>query len=199
MRDHTDQELQGRLSLIENMLVEGRRMTESWGWTFILWGAAYYVAIAWSAWKNSPWAWPVTMFIGIVVTVIGASVKTTGDFETTMGRAIGSIWTALGISMFVLFFFLGFTGRLNDHHLFVAVISAVLGLANGASGLILRWKVQLACAVVWWVATVASCFGSDAQSQTVFLIAIFLGQIAFGAYGMFLDSQQRKRRVPAHG
>jgi hypothetical protein len=198
MRDDTsDRELQGRLSLIENMLLEGRRLTESWGWTFVLWGAAYYVALAWSAWMKTAWAWPVTMFIGIVVTVIVASVKTSGHFETTVGRAIGSIWAALGMSMFVLFLSLGLTGRLNDHHLFVAAISALLGLANGASGLILRWKLQLACAIVWWVATVASCFGTNAQSTIVFLIAIFLGQIAFGVYGMFVDSQ-RKRRIPAH-
>ena len=40
-----EQELKDRLSLIESMIAEGRRNTESWGWTFVLWGVAYYVAI----------------------------------------------------------------------------------------------------------------------------------------------------------
>ncbi len=43
-------ELKDRLNLIETMIAEGRRTTESWGWVFVLWGVAYYVAIAWSAW-----------------------------------------------------------------------------------------------------------------------------------------------------
>ena len=82
---------------------------------------------------------------------------------------------------------------------FVAVISAILGMANGASALILRWKVQFACAGVWWVAAVTTCFGTDAQSLSVFLVAIFLCQIVFGIYGMIAEARQRKQRGPAHG
>lgn len=42
------QELKERLALIEQMMTAGRKSTESWGWTFVLWGLAYYVAIGWS-------------------------------------------------------------------------------------------------------------------------------------------------------
>ena len=42
-----EQDLKDRLSLIESMIAEGRRTTESWGWTFLLWGVAYYIAIGW--------------------------------------------------------------------------------------------------------------------------------------------------------
>ncbi len=197
--DHTtEQELKDRLSLIERMIAEGRRNTESWGWMFVLWGVAYYLAIAWSAWGHSSWAWPVTVLIAVIVTVVIASSKAGNHPGTTLGRAIGSIWMALGISMFLLFLTLGVSGRLTDQHLFVAVISAMLGMANGASALILRWKAQIACAVVWWVAAVATCFGTDAQSMIVFLIAIFLCQIVFGIYGVIAEAQERKRRGPIH-
>ena len=198
MQDHTtEQELKDRLSLIESMIAEGRRNTESWGWTFVLWGIAYYLAIAWSAWNHSAWAWPVTIVIAVVVTFVVASLKAGNQPETTLGRAVGSIWIASGISMFLLFLALGLSGRLTDH-LFVAVISAILGMANGASALILRWKVQFACAVVWWVAAVTTCFGTDAQSMIVFLVAIFLCQIVFGIYGVIAEAQERKPRVPIH-
>ena len=101
--------------------------------------------------------------------------------------------------MFVLFLALGLSGRLSDQHFFVAVISGILGMANGASGLILRWKIQLACAVVWWVTVVvATCFASDTQSIIVFLGAIFLCQIVFGVYGMIAEVQVRKRRSLIH-
>ena len=63
------QELSDRLSLIESMIAEGRRTTESWGWTFVLWGVAYYVAILWATLGHSNWAWPVTMSAACVVIV----------------------------------------------------------------------------------------------------------------------------------
>jgi hypothetical protein len=199
MQDHiSEQELKERLSLIESMIAEGRRNTESWGWTFVLWGAAYYLALAWSAWGHSVWAWPAIILIAVMVTVVVPSLKAGHHPQTNLGRAIGSIWIALGISMFLLFLALGLSGRLADQHLFVAVISAILGMANRASALILRWKVQLACAVVWWVAAVATCFGSDAQSMIVFLVAIFLCQIVFGIYGVIAEGQEGKRRGPIH-
>jgi hypothetical protein len=199
MQDHTtEQELKDRLNLIESMIAEGRRHTESWGWTFVLWGVAYYIAIAWSAWGHSAWAWPATILIAVIVTFVIASLKTTDHPETTLGRAIGSLWIALGISMFVLFLALGLSGRLADQHVFVAVVSAILGMANGASALILRWKVQFACAVVWWTAAAASCFGTETQGLIAFLAAIFLCQIVFGIYGVLAEAQERKQRVAIH-
>jgi len=194
----TEQELKDRLNLIESMIAEGRRKTESWGWMFVLWGVFYYLAFAWSAWGHSTLAWPVTMVVAVVVTIVLASLKGGRRPETTLGRAIGSIWIALGISMFVLFLSLGVSGRLTDPHLFVAAMSAILGLANGASAMILRWRLQLACAVVWWAAAVVSCFGPDVQSLIVFLVAIFLCQIVFGIYGILAESQKRQHRDPVH-
>jgi hypothetical protein len=199
MHDHSsEQELKDRLSLIENMIAEGRRHTESWGWTFVLWGVAYYIALGWSTWGHSAWAWPATMLVAVIVTVVVASLRGGSHPETTLGRAIGSIWIALGISMFVVFLALGVSGRLTDQHLFLAVVSAILGMANGASALILRWKAQFACAVVWWVAAAATCFGTDAQSTIAFIVAIFLCQIVFGIYGTIAEAQERKRSAPIH-
>ncbi|HEY3454711.1 MAG TPA: hypothetical protein VGK64_08935 [Bryobacteraceae bacterium] len=199
MQDHiAEQELKDRLSLIESMIAEGRRNTESWGWAFVLWGIVYCVAIAWSGWGHSVWAWPITSLIGVIVTAVVAFLKAGNRPKTTLGRAIGSIWIALGISMFLLFPALGLSGRLTDLHLFVAVISAILGMANGASALILRWKLQFACALVWWAAAVASCFGADAQSTIVLLVAIFLGQIVFGIYCVIAEAQELKRRGRIH-
>src|SRR5207302_6625367 len=88
MHDHTtEQELKDRLSLIEHMIAEGRRNTESWGWAFVLWGVVYYLAIAWSAWGHRVWAWPVTILIAVIVTVVVASLKAGNHPETTLGRA----------------------------------------------------------------------------------------------------------------
>lgn len=199
MQDHTtEQELKERLSLIERMIAEGRRKTESWGWAFVLWGIVYFVAIAWSALDQNVWAWPTAVSIGVIITIVVASFKAGDHPKTTLARAIVSIWVAVGISMFLLFLTLSLTGRLTDQHLFAAVISAMLGIANGASALILRWKIQLVSAIVWWVAAVGTCFGTNAQSMTVFLLAIFFCQIVFGIYGMIAKAQPQEQRSPGN-
>ena len=199
MQDETStKDLRERLALIESMMTEGRRTTESWGWTFLLWGVAYYVAIAWASLGHSALAWPVTMVAAVIVTVAVVSMKASKRPETTMGRAVGAVWIALGISMFLLFLSLGITGKLKDAHVFLAVICAILGMANGTSALILRWKAQFACAIVWWAASVASCFGTENQVEIVFLVAIFFCQIVFGIYGMVAEARVRKMRGTAN-
>ncbi|HTZ73988.1 MAG TPA: hypothetical protein VMB47_08710 [Candidatus Aquilonibacter sp.] len=200
MSDHlSEQELRERLNLIESMIAEGRRHTQNWGWAFILWGVAYYVAMGWSAWSSSSWwAWPVTMVAAAGITIAIASSKAGDHPRTTLGRGVGSIWIASGVSMFVLFLALSMSGRLTDPRLFAAIASAMLGTANGASAILLRWRLQMGCAIVWWAAAVAVCFVTGTQSIVVFLLAIFLCQIVFGIYGAIAGAGKNKPRIPAH-
>ncbi len=186
-----EQELQERLKVIESMIAEGRRTTESWGWTFVLWGVAYYVAIAWATLRDSSLAWPVTMVAAGALTGILASRTAGRRPKTTVGRAMMAIWLAMGISTFALMLSLGVSGRL-DLHISVAIIGAMLGTANATSSIILRWKMQFACAVAWWASGVAACFTSDSMTSMVFLTAIFFCQILFGIYGMIAESRKHK-------
>jgi hypothetical protein len=188
-------ELKDRLSLIETMIAEGRRTTGSWGWTFVFWGLAYYVAIGWTAYNQWPWAWLVTMIGAWLIcwAIIRRQQKNQPQRRpgTTMGRAVFSVWIAMGVSLSLLLPALGFSGRFNQH-VFVAVVAAMMGFANGASGMIIRWKAQIATAFVWWAATVAACFGSDEQCTIVFLAAIFFCQIVFGIYAMSCEARARR-------
>ncbi len=191
-------ELKDRLSLIESMIAEGRRTTESWGWTFVLWGVAYYVAIAWDILGHNPWAWVITMTIAwllmMAILWYKAKQQTEKKPSTRAGRSISSIWTALGISMMLLFPAMGFSGRFTPQT-FVAVAGAMLGMTNAASSMILKWKAQLACAVVWWVAGAVACFTNVTQCTIVFLAAIFFGQIVFGIYAMICESRRRNQEA----
>jgi hypothetical protein len=199
MSNIEEQELKDRLSLIENMIAEGRRGTESWGWVFVLWGVAYYVAILWSStsflgpiWGRQYLAWPVTMTLTCVLTIVIGTRKQGTRPSTTISRAIAAMWMAMGISMFVLLLSLGLSGR-GDQQVFIAVIAAMLGTTNAASSFILRWKMQFACALVWWAAAGVSLFVNITQSSIVFLLAIFFCQIAFGVYGMIAEGRERKQ------
>lgn len=194
-----EQELKAQLNLIESMIAQGRRTTEHWSWAFVVWGLAYMAAIAWSAWGHSTaLAWPVTMVAAALLTWLIAKRDTEQRAETTLGRAVGAIWLATGITMFVVFPALGFTGHLPDPRIFIAVASAILGLANGASGILLRWGSQIACAVGWWAASVLSCLVTENQAVVVFLVAIFLCNIVFGIYAMTREARQRRARGAVH-
>jgi hypothetical protein len=193
-----EQELKDRLSLIEDMIAQGRRTTESWGWTFVLWGVAYYIAIAWATWGHSSLAWPVTMIVAGVLTGVLASRRASKSPETTIGRAMMAIWLGMGISTVLVMMALGISGRL-ELHIAVAVVGAMLGAANATSSIILKWKMQFVCAVVWWTAMVASLFGTDNQAGIEFLVAIFFCQIVFGIYGMVCESRKRSARGAARG
>jgi hypothetical protein len=203
-----DQELKDRLNLIENMIAEGRQSTESWGWTFVLWGIAYIVAIAWanlgapfstwSSWGHIGLAWPVTMIATVILTWIIGSRRSGPQAETTISRAISSIWIAMGISMFLLLLAVGISGKL-EQQIFVSVIAAMLATANAASSLILKWRAQFFCAAVWWSAAIASAFCTVTQSLIVFLLAIFFGQIVFGSYMMLSEARERKTRQQRSG
>lgn len=191
-------ELKDRLNLIESMIAEGRRSCEGYGWTFLLWGVAYYVAIAWSTLYHFGPAWPITMSIaGVVMGVIVWRMRSKNSSRpvTTISRAIWSIWSGVGISMFVILDAIGFSGRQTDWRISTAVASTLIGTANAASSLALRWKAQFACAVVWWATTVVCCLGTENQSSIAFLTAIFLGQIVFGIYLMIGEARARRQEA----
>jgi hypothetical protein len=205
MTDEMDgQDLAERVRLIESMMAEGRQRTARWGWTFVLWGVAYLIATAWSSglvggpvWAQRLLAWPVMMIAASIVMGVGISRMEKGQPATTLGRAIGATWMAMGISLFVVLMSLGLSGR-YDMHVFVAIIGGMLGVANMASATILKWKMQFACAAVWLASAVLACFGTEEQAGIAFLAATFFCQIVFGVYAMVLESQRRKQSGVVH-
>lgn len=198
MTTNDNLDLKAQLNLIETMMTEGRRSSESWGWSFLLWGVAYMIAATWATLGHSNWAWPVTMTAaGVLTGIVGARISR-GQPETTLGRAIGSIWKVMGVSLFAVLLGLGLSGH-YDIHVFMAIIGGMLAVANGISSLILKWKMQFVCALVWLAAGVAGSFGSDDQATIAFLAAVFFCQIVFGIYAMTLDARRRRQRNQLDG
>jgi hypothetical protein len=200
-----EQELRDRLSLIESMIAEGRRTTQSWGWIFVFWGVAYYFCIAGSVWMDhsSPVRnWTIgaiqILFFLIAAWRINASYqkrsKEISRPMSTLDRALFSIWGAAGISMAILIVSLGVGGRSNSN-LVVAIIGTLLGAASAASSMILKWKLQFACALVWWAMAVISCIGTTRQSFVGLLVANFFCQIVFGIYGMAREAGARRQEA----
>ena len=185
-------ELVERLKLIENMIAEGRCRQENWGWMFVVWGVAYYVAFFWSWLGEFEYAWPVTMLATAVLTSVLSRRKRGSRTTTTLGHAVGSIWTATGLSLFVVLCAMGYSGRSSNGHAMVAAFAGMLGLANAACSFTLRWRTQFFCALLWWAAAVAACYASAAVLLTVFLVAVFFGQIVFGGAMMLAEMRRSK-------
>jgi hypothetical protein len=95
----------------------------------------------------------------------------------------------MGTCLFVVMISLGFAGRL-DNHVSLAIAGSMLAVANGASSLILRWKMQFACALAWLGAAEVGCFGTGRQGLIAFLAAVFFCQIVFGIYAMISESRR---------
>jgi hypothetical protein len=133
---------------------------------------------------------------GVITGVVGTRISR-GHPETTLGRAVGSVWQVMGCTLFIVLFALSMSGH-NDIHVSMAIVGAMLAVANGTSSLILKWKMQFACALVWLGAGVAGCFGSGDQAGIAFLVAVFFCQILFGIYAMTLDARRRRQQEAIH-
>ncbi len=191
------QDVQERLALIESMMLEGRRKTEYWGWSFVLWGVAYLVAMGWSYMaKSGAWAWPVTMVAAGLITAAVSAVRQRGKPETTVGRGIGGVWSAVGCAIFLFCFSAAISGHL-EVHAFVGAVAAFLGVANFVSGTILRWRLQQVLACMWWTAGAAVFFMDPQNILITVIVCIFLGNICFGIYLMIRESRDKAKARPA--
>jgi hypothetical protein len=190
------------------MIAEGRRTTQRWGWIFVFWGVAYYICIAGSVWldhTSTARNWTIGVIQLLIFAVAAWRINAFYQKRSkeilwpigTLDRTLMSIWGATGISIAIVIVSLGYGGRSNSN-LVVAIIGTLLGLANAASGSILKWKAQLACAFIWWATAVIACLGTTRQSFIALLVANFLCQIVFGIYGMICEARERKlpRRRP---
>jgi len=190
----TQTELLSRLDLIESMVREGRRRTEYWGWNFVLWGAAYLIAIGWSHTSLKPQiAWPVTMIAAWILTMALAGRKKKGTPKTPISRAVGAIWIAVASAIFIFCFAAGSSGH-AEMHIFWTGIEILLGVANCASSLVLRWRAQFLMALVWWISAVATSFVSVQAIIPIVIADTFICLIGFGLYLMYCERRDRQRR-----
>jgi hypothetical protein len=189
-----EQEIGERIALIESMMREGRRRTEYWGWNFLLWGIAYLIAVGWSSFLPARMlAWPVTMIFAVLLTVMIARKRMRYEPKTERSRALGMVWTAMGCGIFVFAFPAAYSGHFEAHS-FMAAIEAMLGIAHVAAGSMLRWSTQIVVGALWWVAAIATCFvPTNNDVAYVFLAAVLVCNIGFGAYLMIRESRDKAR------
>lgn len=196
MDQQTDRDLMQRVELIEQMLAEGRRTTQYWGWVFLLWGLGQITALAIVWMTGKPMlAWGTTMTACGVITGIGVGYARRRQVKiTTVALAIGAVWWAIGISLCLV----GFLGMFSHNfgpvamHAMPVITLLLLGSANFTSGVILRWPLQLAIAIYFWVAATAMFYLPFKAVFWDYAIALLIGNVLFGLYLMVLESRQKR-------
>jgi hypothetical protein len=189
-----EREIGERIALIESMMREGRRRTEYWGWNFLLWGVAYLIAVGWSSFlPGRMLAWPITMILAVLLTVVIARRRMRHEPHTERSRALGMVWMAMGWGIFVFAFPAAYSGHFEAHS-FMAAIEAMLGIAHVAAGSMLRWSTQIVVGALWWVAAIATCFvpGNNGVAY-IFLAAVMVCNIGFGTYLMIREGRDKAR------
>lgn len=185
-----DNELKERVRLIETMIAEGRRDTESWAWAFILWGVGHLVAVLWSQQASGGLAWGVTMTsCGVVMGAVAARRATRpGRKSTALGRALGSVWASLGVSIALIAVVGSMSGAVTGPMIWI-VFFVLMGAASFSSGLILRWSPWTAMGILWWVAAAASMVATEEQLMALFIAMALVGEVGFG---IFLAIHERR-------
>ncbi len=194
-------ELLARLDVMEAMMQAGRRATQYCGWIFVLWGAAFMIATGWTLWLgHRNLAWPVTMVAAGVLSAVIGSQRRLKQPKTNTYHAISAIWIAVGTALFLYLFSISYSGYAEVHS-FWAALETLLGAANFASALILRWRIQILVALTWWTAAVASCFVSGHLLLPILMIATLLCQIGYGLYLLYCEHRDRRTSTTAvqHG
>ncbi len=184
----------GQLELIEQMILEGRRTTERWGWTFVLWGVGHAVALLLSELAGAPWAWGVCMSAcGLVMGVASALRRKRGpDKRPAQSRALGAIWEAFTWSLAVAIVAAAAGGSRGyfENGVFYAQFFGLMGAANYASAVVLRWPLQRAVGIAWWAAALAALLAPTPYVPWTFLGMAVIGEIGFGAWLMVLERRE---------
>ena len=189
-----------RIALMEAMIAEGRRSTSRYGWMFVLWGVLYFAAMGWALFLPAGYlAWPVCMGIGVLVGVrYRFQQRRGGTGEGVKSRSVHSVWVGLGIGV-TAFVVAGVLSHHAGDPVYLVGIMFLIGMAHAVSALILKWTAQGLAAAAWWVCGAAAFFfTSSMQLVSLFLGAVFCGQILFGLYAMMLDRRRTAAPVGQH-
>jgi hypothetical protein len=189
-----DQELLERIDLIERMVLEGRRTSQYWGWCFVLWGTGQLVALALSNTLN--WhptlIWAVTLgTCGVITKLVSTRQRRAADKQTLLSRSILAIWISYAVSI-TLLSFVGNPAGIFSLRSYCTVFLVFMGFSNAASGIILRWPLQIWIGIAWWLAAAVTVFGPEKIIGWIWITMIFLGEVVFGLYLMARERADRR-------
>jgi len=188
----TRDELVQRVELMERLITEGRQYTGRNAWIFVLWGLVDLTAWAWQNYSphfGGPWAWPICLSAGVVLTLAGKMIQKSGKGYSSndlCGRVMG-VWGMMGLAMGIYIASAMLTG-FSWQYSYIAGLLMMLGMAHAINASLLRWWMQGLVAAVYWAGGVA-IFVCNSWKATNFIMLIEMGvvMVMFGLYAMWKE------------
>ena len=188
----TRDELVQRVALMEAMIAEGRRYTGRNAWIFVLWGLVDLTAWAWQNYSphfGGPWAWPICLAAGVVLTFVGKMMQRRDRGYSRSGECnrVMAVWGMMGLAMGI-YVASAIVTHFSWQYSYIAGLLMMLGMAHAISAMLLRWRMQGLVAAVYWAGGVA-IFVCNSWRATNLIMLIEMGVVMmlFGLYAMWRE------------
>jgi 4-hydroxybenzoate polyprenyltransferase len=166
----------------------------------VLWGLVDLTAWSWQHFlPNShfagPWAWPVCLVAGVILTVAGRTLQKrhVETHRSIQCRDIEVLWNMMGVAL-AIYIAGSMVRHLTWQYSYIAALLIIVGLTHAISAMLLRWHAQGVVAAIWWAGAIAAlCARSQKDVQVIMLLEMCFGMIAFGLYVMFLENRNRNQ------
>ena len=185
----TRDELVQRVALMEAMIAEGRQYTGRNAWIFVLWGLVDLTAWAWQNYSphfGGPWAWPICLAAGVVLTFAGKMMQKSDKGYSRSGECsrVMAVWGMMGLAMGIYVASAMLT-HFSWQYSYIAGLLMMLGMAHAISAMFLRWRMQGLVAAVYWAGGVAifAC-NSWRATNAIMLFEMGIVMMLFGLYAM---------------
>ena len=155
-------ELVQRLELMEAMIAEGRQYTGRNSWIFVLWGVVDLIALSWQHYSphfGGPWAWPICLPVGAVLTVAGKVIqlRSPGYSKNAECNRVMSVWGMMGLAMGIYVASAMLT-HFDWQFSYMAAILMMMGMAHaisaaigGSEGNSVHMPNRISVAVAKWI------------------------------------------------
>ena len=163
------------LALIEEMIHKARNSYHESGTSALLWGSIIMFCSAVSfanAWWRIGWlnqVWLLTLIAIVPQIVISIREAKAQKFKSHTDDAMGGIWIAFGIGIFLISFYTGAVKPTNSASLFLILY----GMPTFATGYAHRFVPMIIGGIVCWAASVVSLYTADRIDLVLFFIAAF--------------------------
>lgn len=195
-------EAESQLSVIKKIMEDSRQVNINNGFSYIFWGVLVstaliinYIMIMYKyPGKYIGFTWLALMGIGSIVSgIIEAKLNKKVKVKTFAGEILGSLWMAIGFSIF-LFVFVGLFTKAYNAYYISPIISGVLAIGYFTSGVIQRLNWLKYLSIAWYLGAWALFMNMTTESMLYFAFMLIFfqtipGIILYKKYKKDLNSE----------
>jgi hypothetical protein len=195
-------EAESELSVIKKIMQDSRRANVDNGFYYIFWGILVSTALILNYLLivyNYPGQYIGFMWLGLMAAgsivggFVGAKIRKNTKVKTFAGEILGSLWIAIGITIFT-FVFMGLMTKAYNGVYISPIVSGLLAIGYFTSGVIQRIDWLKYLSFVWWLGAWALFMKPTTESMLYFAFMLIFfqtipGFILYKKYKKDLNSE----------